>query len=224
MGRHSFFGDTSVAAPQHINELTMLAGDIRRVAVVGGVSKEVRTDPGLDRAPDLQAMLLAREDDNGFVEADVIVGDLAQVSACCGILHGVDDPREVPEIVFAHPVHGFAEGELLQSDADRDQDVFDLFLTDPENLRPSIRVGDDESLLLELAQRLAYRGSAGAQLVRDVELHELVTGGEFARSYGLPKNARHAFAARTGGKGAKRQRWHPPIIDVVYCRHSTKKK
>lgn len=59
-----------------------------------------------------------------------------------------------------------AEGKTLQREPDRDENLVDFLLRDSEYLSPTVRVGYDEALLLQLPERLADGPAAHLQLLR----------------------------------------------------------
>ena len=162
---------SAVARLQRRQQLPVLLGD-RAAGRPAAVAEEVRADPRRDRAPDLRRVRLARALEHELVEADVGLDRLLQVVRPRRLAHHPDLLRELGEVRVVHPLDRLREAELLERQADRDQDLVHLLVGDAEHDGAAVRVRDDESLVLELPQRLAHRAAARLQLARDPVLDQ----------------------------------------------------
>ena len=94
-----------------------------------------------------------------------------------------------------HPLDRLRDAELLERQAHGDQHLVHLLVGDAEHDGAAIRVRDDESLVLELPQRLAHRAAARLQLARDLVLDQALAVLELPGDDRLAQRLDHLLAA-----------------------------
>ena len=159
-----------VGTAQRVDQELVLLGHVMRAGVTGCVPPEVGAHPGLHRPPQLQAVVLARPDEHVLVEADVGVRERVGVAALTCFSHVFDELAEHSEVVVGQLGCCAGERVALDDDPDGNQNLLDLLLRHLRDDRSAVRVADDQAFLLELAQCVAYRLLARAQLPGELEL------------------------------------------------------
>ena len=162
-------------------------------------AEEVRPDPRGDAAPDLRRVRLPGAGEHELVEADVRLDAAQQIARASALAHLPHLLGELSEVGVGHSLSRLREAEPLERQPDRDQDLVHLLVGDAEHDRTAVGVGDDEPLVLELAEGFPDRPAARVQLTRDAILDQPLAVGELSdrRSRG----AGSAAPARGGSCG-----------------------
>ncbi len=205
-----------VARLQRGEQLAVLV-DHRAEALAAAVAEEVGPDPRPDRAPDLNGVGLPGARDDDVVEPEVGLDELEQVVRLRRLLHQPDLLAELGVVLVGHPVEGVQEAVALEREADRDQHLLHLFVRDAEHDGATVGDRHHEALVLELAQRLAHRAPARAELARQrrldqalarlepagddlaaEDLHDLLTAGAALARAAVDDDCRCAFVTHEG--------------------------
>jgi hypothetical protein len=159
-------------------------------------------------------VVLAGPDEHVLVEADVGIGESVSIAEMACGPHVGNELAKYGEVVVDQLGCCASEGVPLDDDANRNENLLDLFLRHLGNDRAPVGVADDQSLLLELTQRVAYRLLARAQLPGQLKLDEPLCRLITAAGDGLPERGRDSVSARAGVQ--RRENWsafclHVPI-------------
>src|SRR5262249_20150331 len=156
---------------ERVEELAVLEHDPTQV-LAPAVAEEVGADARLDREPDLEGVGQAGVLEHLLVEADGRLDNALQGAPGGAPAHV---PRHAPPGVpprRVHRLHGAREAELLDREADRDEDAVHLLLRDTQDLAPAVGEAGDQSLLLQLAERLADRSPADLEALGELLLEK----------------------------------------------------
>ena len=205
-----------VACLERLEQLAMLLDRLLEAAMAL-VAVEVGADARPDRPPDLHRVQLARGRDHDLVEAEVGLDELDQVVGLPGLLHQPDLLAELGEVLVRHRRDRSYEAVALERQADRDQDLVHLLVGDAEHDRAAVRERHDETLVLELSQRLAHRSAARAELRRERRLDQAVARFEAARDDRRPHGLDHLLTARPALRQPRRSR--PGPSSAGWSRH-----
>jgi D-galactarolactone cycloisomerase len=178
----------------------MLPGHALRL-VLGRVAQEVRAHARLHAAPYLQAMRLAGAHDHELVKAHVGLDEAVEVAGGRGRAHRMHQPLQRREVSLCEEAQRLGKREALDRQADRNEDLLDLTLRDAEDLGTAEGRVRDETLLLELPDRLSNGASADTELRREIRLDQSVPG--------LHAPADDRCAQRIGGSLTHRLRLEP---------------
>ena len=157
---------------------------------------------GAIAAPDLGRVRLAGAREHELVEADVGLDDPEQVAVPRRLAHQPDLLGELGEVALGHPLVRLREAEPLEREPDRDQDLVHLLVGDAEHDRAAVGVGDDEPLVLELAERLPHRAAARLELARDPVLDQAVAVRVAPDDDRLAQRLEHPLPPRARALGA----------------------
>ena len=142
-----------VTAAERLEQRSMLVDDRVEVACQA-LAAEVHADSRRDAVPDLHGVELRHDLEHRFVERDVGVDDGVDVAGGGRGGHHAELLRDRLQIGGGHHVERLREGEALEHQPDRDQDPVDLLGGDGQHLDATVGVGDQEPLVLELAEGL----------------------------------------------------------------------
>ena len=109
------------------------------------------------------------------MEAEVGLDVPGEVVRGGSLLHQPDLLAELGELLLGDPVERVHEAVALEREPDRDQDLLHLLVRDAEDDGTAIRERHHEALVLELAQCLAHRAAARAELGRERRLDQALT-------------------------------------------------
>ena len=110
------------------------------------------------------------------MEAEVGLDEPGEVVGCRSLLHQPHLLAELSEVGFRQSVEGVDKAVALEREPDRDQDLLNFLVGDPEHDGAPIGKRHHEPLVLELAERLADGPAAGAELGRERRLDESLAG------------------------------------------------
>ena len=162
---------SGIARLQRGEEVTVLFYH-RREILAATVAVEVGADPGPDRPPDLHGVRLSGGRDDDFVEAEVGLDVMCEIIRGGRLLHQPHLLAELREVLVRHPGERMDEAVALEREANRDQDLLHLLVRDAEHDGAAVRKGHHETLVLELAERLAHRPTARPELRRQRRLDQ----------------------------------------------------
>jgi hypothetical protein len=151
-----------VVCHQRVEEALMLVCNGVFLAVGRCVAPEVRADPRLDDAPELQAMVAPGPVDDELVKGNVRVSQSVGVAGVGGGPHIGNEPLQLCVVIRRQELRRFEEREALDYHANGDEHLLDLILSHVGDDGASVRRLDDESLGLELGEGFADRTVAGA--------------------------------------------------------------
>ena len=173
-----------------------------REILAAPVAVEVRPDPGPDRSPDLHRVGLARRGDHDLVESEVGLDVAREVVGLGGLVHQPDLLAELREVLVRHQVEGVREAVALEGEPDRDQDLLHLLVGDAEDDGAPVGEGHHEALVLELAERLADRAAARAELHRERRLDQALARLVAAHDDRAPQDLHDLLPSRSALAGA----------------------
>ena len=183
--------------------------------LAAAVAEEVGTDPGPDGAPDLHGVGLAGGRDHDLVEAEVGLDVPGEIVRGGGLLHQPDLLAELGELLLGDPVERVHEAVALEGEPDRDQDLLHLLVRDAEDDGAAIRERHHEALVLELAQCLADRAAARAELRRQRRLDQALARLVGAHDDRAAQDLDHLLASRPALAGASVEDYRGCAIDAT---------